>query len=209
MSRNPVVAIRRRWQKFFLAMLPRITAHAKYSFRHLKPEARAEAVQEVVCNALQAFVRLVQLNKIDLAYPTVLASYGVKQARDGRKVGGNLNVRDVMSKYCQDRKNVTVERLDSFNDQDNCWEEAVVQDTRNSPVPETVAFRCDFSEWLKSLNNRDRRIARFLSLGNRTQDTAKRFKVSEGRVSQLRRELAESWQQFVGDDAVSDGQIAA
>jgi hypothetical protein len=180
-------------------MMPQIVHYAKFAFRHMKPEARAEAVQEVVCNALKAFARLVQLNNTDIAYPTVLARYGVRQARDGRKVGGSLNVKDVLSKYCQDRKGVMVERLDKFNDQDGCWEEAVVQDTRNASVPEIVAFRCDFADWLNSLKRRDRRIAEFLSLGNRTSEAARKFKVSEGRVSQLRRELAESWKQFVGD----------
>ena len=200
MTRITSPVTRRRWQEVFLAMLPKITAHAKFAFRHLKPEARAEAVQEVVCNALKAFARLVQLKKTDIAYPTVLAGYGVRQVRDGRKVGGSLNVKDVSSLYCQDRKGVTVERLDRFNDLDDCWEEAVVQDTRNSSVSEIVAFRCDFADWLQSLTNRDRRIAEFLSLGNRTSDAARKFNVTDGRVSQLRRELASSWKEFVGED---------
>lgn len=187
------------WQKKFLAMIPAIRKYASFAFRHLKAELRSEMIQEVVANAWKAFVRLVQLGKTDLAYPTPLASYGVRQAKDGRKVGGSLNITDVLSKYCQEQKHVTVERLDRFNDQNNCWEEACVIDTRHAPVPDVVAFRCDFSEWLKSLKYRDRRIAEFLSLGHRTRDAAQRFKVSEGRVSQLRRELAESWQQFVGD----------
>ena len=105
----------RRWHKIFLGMLPDITAHAKFAFRNLRPEARAEAVQEVVCNALKAFVRLVQLKKTAIAYPTVLASYGVRQTRDGRKVGGHLNVKDVLSKYCQEHKDVVVDRLDHFD----------------------------------------------------------------------------------------------
>ena len=189
-----------RWHKKFLSMLPQITAYAKFAFRHLRPEARSEAVQEVVANALKAFARLVELNKVGIAFPTVLARYAVRQVRDGRKVGNSLDVHDPLSKYCQDRKGVVVERLDRFNDLDDCWEEAVVIDTRNSPVFDIVAFRCDFSDWLDSLKRRDRRIAEYLSLGNRTRDAATRFKVSEGRVSQLRRELAESWKQFVWDD---------
>ena len=198
-----------RWHKKFLSMLPQITAHAKFAFRHLKPEARGEMVQEVVCNALKAFVRLVQVKKTDIAYPTVLASYGVRQVRDGRKVGGSLNVKDVLSKYCQDRKGAFVERLDNYDMQEGHWQEAVVEDTRNAPVPEIVAFRLDFSDWLKSLKQRDRRIAEFLSLGHRTSDAARKFHVTEGRVSQLRRELAESWKQFVGDNTTDTAPKAA
>ena len=124
---------------------------------------------------------------------------GIKQTRDHRKTGSKLNVKDVLSEYCQGRKGVNVERLDRFNEQDDCWEEAVVQDMRSLPVPEVVAFRCDFTA-AKSLKRRDRRMAQFLSLGHRTSDAARKFKVSAGRVSQLRRELAESWRRFVGDD---------
>ena len=193
MSRTP------KWHKAFLAMLPKIRKYASFAFRHLKPEARAENVAEVIANAWKAFVGLVQQNKVHLAFPTVLARYGVKQVRDGRKVGGHLNIKDLLSFYCQSHKHVKVERLDRFNDVDNCWEEAVVQDTRSLTVPEVVAFRLDFADWLKSLKRRDRRIAEFLSLGNRTSDAARKFRVSDGRVSQLRKELADSWSQFVGD----------
>ena len=75
--------------------------------------------------------------------------------------------------YCQDRKGVNVERLDRFDDQEDHWQEAVVKDTRNARCREIVAFRVDFADWLKSLKRRDRRIAEFLSLGNRTKDAAK------------------------------------
>ena len=38
----------------------------------------------------------------------------------------------------------------------------------------------------------------------RTSDVAKRFKVTEGRISQLRRELAESWRAFQSGELVPD-----
>jgi hypothetical protein len=66
-------------------------------------------------------------------------------------------------------------------------------------VPDIVAFRCDFPAWLETLSCRDRRIAKFLALGNRTSDAARKFDVCEGRISQLRRELAESWKAFTGE----------
>ena len=188
------------WHKAFLAMLPQIIGHARISFRHLKPEARAEAVQEVVCNSLKAFVRLVELGKADIAYPSPLARYAVAQVCDGRKVGCKLNVRDVLSPYCQRQKNVIVERLDHFDEEENAWAEAVVEDTRTAPVADIVAFRGDFAAWLRILPRRNRRIAEFLALGNRTSDAARKFGVSEGRVSQLRRELAGSWRRFVGEE---------
>ena len=61
-------------------------------------------------------------------------------------------------------------------------------------------MRLDFSDWLDSLKRRDRCIAKSLAIGNRTSDVAKRFKASAGRVSQLRKKLAENWRRFVGDE---------
>lgn len=188
------------WHAGFLAMLPTIISYARGTFGHLNPEARQDLVEEVVANAMLAYVRLFQMGKVALAYPTVLARYGIAQVRDGRKVGGKLNVRDPLSFYCQRKKNVVVERLDRFDDEENQWQEAVVVDTRTASVPDVVAFRCDFADWLESLSRRDRGVTEALSVGHRTSDVARRFSVSAGRVSQLRRELAESWHQFVGDE---------
>jgi hypothetical protein len=143
---------------------------------------------------------LARRGALERAFPSILAKFAEKQTRDHRITGGHLNVKDILSKYCQLNKEVVVERLDKFNDQEDCWEEAVVVDTRNAPVPEIVAFRCDFADWLKSLKRRDRRIAEFLSLGHRTQDAARKFDVSQGRISQPRRELAESWRKFIGEE---------
>ena len=71
---SPSPGPRRRWQKLFLAMLPAIIRHAKIAFRHIRcPDTRQDKIQETVANALVAFRRLVQLNKTDIAYPSVLA----------------------------------------------------------------------------------------------------------------------------------------
>ena len=161
----------------YAKMLPSIKRHARIAFRYLNPEAKQECVQNVLANTWEALVNLARRGKLDQAFPTVLANFAEKQTRDHRITGSHLNIKDILSKYCQLNKGVAVERLDKFNDQEDCWEEAVVQDTRNSPVPETVAFRCDFADWLQSLKRRDRRIAEFLSLGHRTSDAARKFRV--------------------------------
>ena len=100
------------WHPIFLEMLPSIQRHARISFRHLDPEAREDLVQEVIANSLVAFLRLFTLGKAELAYPSVLARFGAAQARDGRRVGGRLNVNDVMSRYAQRRRGFAVEWID-------------------------------------------------------------------------------------------------
>ena len=194
------------WHRGFMQMLPVIHAYARGAFAHLNPEARQDMIQEVVANALVAYVRLYQQGRVALAYPTVLAKYGVAQVRDGRRVGAKLNIKDPLSRYCQQRKGVVVERLDVFDEEENAWAEAVVQDTRTATVPDIVSFRVDFADWLASLSRRDRRIAECLAIGNRTSDVAERFDVSPGRISQLRRELNTNWREFTGE---MDGNAVA
>ena len=186
------------WHQPFLKMLPAIRRHARLAFRHLNAEARDEMVEEVVANAFVAYQRLVELGKADLAYAPPLASYGVRQARAGRKVGGSLNVRDVSSHHCQVTKGVKVGRLDHFEEDDQEWKEILLEDRKAGPA-ETAACRIDFADWLRSLSRRYRKIATTLATGESTNRVARRFHVSSGRISQIRRELKESWDGFQGD----------
>ena len=69
--------------------------------------------------------------------------------------------------------------------------------------------RIDFSDWLDSLKRRDRRVAEFLATGETTTVAARKFKVSAGRISQLRKELAQSWRRFVGEEPGDGAALAA
>ena len=196
------------WHEAFLAMMPRIATHAKIAFRHLAAEARDEAIQEVLCNACRAFARLVELGKQNLAYPSALAHYGVVQAKAGRRVGCRLNVNDVTSEYCQRRKNVTVERLDLYDADEDAWQEVVVEDKRAGPA-ETAAARIDIDQWFRRLRPRPRQIAQALALGERTKAVANRFGLSPGRVSQMRQELSRDWEGFQSGKESKPGTAAA
>ena len=189
------------WHAGFLAMLPAIRTHARIAFRHLNPEAREEAIQNCVANAMIAYARLYELGKVDLAYPSVLARYAVAQTKDFRTVGGHLAIRDVLSPYCQRQKHIVVERLDKFDDEENAWVEVVVEDRHVGPA-EVAATRLDFAAWLRSLPGRLRRIAKFLANGETTTAAAKKFEVSPGRISQIRQELKQAWQRFQGEQPV-------
>jgi hypothetical protein len=172
-------------------MLPAIRSQLKVAFRNLDREARAEAVQEGICNAMLAYVRLHERGKVEQAYPTPLAQYAARQIREGRKVGGKLNIKDVSSPYCQRLKHVVLERLDKW-DRDEGWLEIVVED-RNATPADVARVRLDFSAWLKTLPRRDRKVALDLARGNRTGEVARRYDLSDGRISQLRKELHLSW----------------
>jgi RNA polymerase sigma factor (sigma-70 family) len=188
------------WQAAFLSLLPTIRKYAESAFRYLHATEREEAIQEAIANACVAYARLVQQDRSDRAFATVLVRYAIAQVRDGRKVGTSMNTRDVMSKRAQRRHGFTVDRLDSS---DPAWFEAVVADTR-TPVVDQASFRIDFPEWLKKLSRRDRRVALKLAEGHSTSDVAERFGLSAGRVSQLRSQFHTSWRSFHHETAVEN-----
>ena len=197
-----------RWHSLFLSMLPTIKRHAEYAFRHLRGDDLDDAVTEVVANSLVAFVRLVELEKVDLAYPTVLARYGVAQVRSGRRVGNRLAGRDVLSSQVQHRHGFSVERLDYCDEDESGWRGIGVEDRQSGPA-DIAATRIDFSDWLAALPDRARYVAEHLAVGAPTNEAAQRFKVSPARISQLRRELHESWRQFQGESVSAPEPVAA
>ena len=190
-GKNPVPA----WHEQFLAMMPTIITHACICFPNVRFEAREELVQEVLANCLVAFDRLVKMGKADLAYPSVLARYAVAQVRHGRRIGGQLNANDVSSSYAQRRNGIVVERLDEQDDRNGSWREIVVEDRRATPA-DTAACRIDFRDWLRRLSAKQQRIAKLLATGEKASTVAKRFHLTDGRISQMRRELQASWDEF-------------
>lgn len=196
------------WQDGFLEIMPAIGRYARRAFCHLRPEACDDAVQEVVANAMVAYVRLFELGKTEVAYASVLVRYGVAQYRTGRRVGTKINCRDVLSPYAQRRKNIHVERLDRCCEQDGDWREALVEDRHSSPA-DIAAYRIDFADWLAGLSPKHRRIATTLAGGETTILAAKQFRVSAGRISQIRQELRKSWKEFQGETPADEFAEAA
>lgn len=59
-----------------------------------------------------------------------------------------------------------------------------------------VQVRLDYAAWIASLSKRDASIASMMAIGESTRNIAKVFRVSPGRISQLRRELLADWNEF-------------
>jgi hypothetical protein len=191
------IATRLGWQAGFLTMLPTIRQQLRFAFRDLTTEEREEAVAETTASAAIVYARLFQLGKTDVAYPSALARFAAAQYRSGRRVGNRLNVNDVMSRYAQRRRGIHVERLDKF-DLEQGWKEVFVEDRSCTPA-ELAASRIDFDDWLRGLSAKRRRIAATLAAGESTIGAARKFGLSPGRISQLRRELDEDWRAFHGE----------
>ena len=181
----------------FLDLLPTIRSHARRAFRNHHTERRHEFVQEVIASAFVAFARLLEQGRCHLAFPAVLARFGIRRVYSGRRVGTPTNQNDVMSPAAQRFWGLTVKQSDLPNE-DGGWHEAFVEDMQ-TPVPDQVCFRVDFPDWLSRLTERDRQIAEALGGGATTGEVAKAFQLSAARISQLRRVLHDSWLVFQGE----------
>jgi hypothetical protein len=195
------------WHAAFEAMLPAIRAQARFAFRKMGPEAKADAIEEVLANCCCAYARLVERRKAHVANPSALTRYAVCQFREGRRVGNRLNVCDVSSEYCRRRKRISLERLDKLDRKTGTWNQVLVEDRHAGPA-ETAAARIDVGAWFRRMRAKERRIAQALAVGERTKDVAKKFDLSQGRISQLRAQFHESWRDFQGE-AQSEPALAA
>jgi hypothetical protein len=186
----------------FLAHLPRFEAHARFAFRRVGcPHVRADRVAETVALAWRHFAALSRRGKKPEQFVTTLALRCSQAVKAGRKLVRCEGGKDVLSPVAQVRHGLSVMRLP---DRERVFDrhplpdelaEALMDNTR-SAVPEQVAFRLDFPRWRASLRRRDRRVLDALAGGERTADAARRFGISPARVSQLRREFEDGWEEF-------------
>jgi hypothetical protein len=198
----------------FLTILPRIERHALIYFRHLRcPQRLDDAIQETLSLAWLWFIRLIEKGKDPLAFPMVLASYAARAVKCGRRVCGQEKGKDAMSGLAQQRHGFGVESLPSSllssfegrystahgqHNQD-VFEDRL-KDNTQTPVADQVCFRIDFPAWLTTLTPRERRLVLEMAQNERTLDISKRFELSPGRISQMRRELHNDWTRFCSDE---------
>lgn len=187
----------------FCEILPRIRTHARIHFRGLRdPNQRDDAVAESIALSWHWYCRLHNQGKNPNNFVSALAKYAVNHVRSGRRLCGQEKARDITSKTTQLRNNFWIESYpDKITLHGNQWEIAL-HDTKRSSIPDQVCFRIDFRTWLQNLSIRDRTLAKAMMMGHATQLLAKRFKVSPARISQIRRELYDSWTQFCNDSKV-------
>lgn len=184
----------------FMILLPRIEAHAKIFFRGIRcGDKRADQVAETIALAWKWFVRLEDRGKDSTQFASVIATYAAKAVRCGRRVAGMEKSKDMMNSRMQQRHGFRLEKLPEAR---NPLADALTDNTV-TPPPDAAAFRVDFPDWLDSLSERDRRLAEKLMMGERTQEAARRFGMSQTRVSQLRRELCEDWALFHGEAGIA------
>jgi DNA-directed RNA polymerase specialized sigma24 family protein len=191
----------------FLCLLPDVDRYATYVFRRCRQADREELVSETIARVWLSFVRLSARGKDPKKVFRPLLRFCVLAVKDGRRVGARRNVRELCHRAKRDGL-----RICSLEDQDDKsgspWKEILAETKAFSPA-ETAAARVDIEVWLRSQSARNRSIAKLLAVGERTSAVARRFRVSCARISQLRNELRESWEQFQGSPAETENGLAA
>jgi hypothetical protein len=183
----------------FLAVLPRIRAHAAVRFRGVRcPAGRDDAVAEVAAVCWAWFLRLSARGKDAASFASALASLAARHVRSGRGLCGRGS-NDALSPVAWRRRGFSARPLPAG--------EAVgkggqalegLRDDAATPPPDQAAFRIDFPRWLRRLGARRRGIALDLAESRTTGEVASRRGLSPGRVSQMRREFRRDWLRFHG-----------
>jgi hypothetical protein len=183
----------------FLEHLPRFRSYARFALQHVRcPDTRADLVAEAVALGWRHFVALTRKGRHPERFVGTLALRCAQAVRAGRRLCGSEPARDVLSPAAMARHRVRVDRLDRTPRPGDPVIEALAGNTR-SRVPDQAAFRLDFPRWRRTFGRRDRRVLDALMAGGRTAEVAAAFRVTAGRVSQMRRMFRESWAAFHGE----------
>jgi hypothetical protein len=195
MSSHPGASRHATWQEQFVAMLPEIETLLKVAFRNVPPEGRSDACEEGLFHCIWSYFQLNEQGRAEAATASSLVWFAMLQVRRGRVAGCRLNGREVMSRYAQIGHGFKVVPLQNHDPDDDTWVNDVVE-SRNASILDQIALRMDFRSWLESLGRRTRQIAMDLARGFSTSEVASKYRVSAGRISQIRRELENAWRQF-------------
>lgn len=199
MPRRPSDKVLEQWHADFETARHRIEKHARVYFRdYIKdPDKLEEAIQDTMANAWKAYYKARLEGNDPHQFISKIAEYAAKHTRAGRHIMGMEKAKDVHSKRAQARHGFTVGKLpecDTVVEGNPALEG--LHDNTQTPPDEQAAFRIDYPAWLDRFPDRDRRITIDMSHGERTIDLADKYKLSQGRLAQMRRERKEDWDEF-------------
>jgi hypothetical protein len=180
------------WQTGLLALFPEIQQRLCQAFAYQAAAARDEAIADGILLCVLSYKRLNEQGRAQQVTAASLAWYAAKQVRSGRGEGCRLNSQEPLALYAQRRRAFRKEPLEPSA---RTWIDALVQDRRSS-VLDHVAARLDVAAWLSTLGGRTRHMVEDLARGCTTSEVARKYGLTAGRISQLRRELKNSWHEF-------------
>src|SRR5262249_20555030 len=163
---------------------------------------------EMLALAWRWFLRLIEQGKDPLEFPAAIADFAARAVKAGRRLCGKHKGKDILNPLAQQRHDFVVEPLLStrrshesrysvpLGQRAQDVLEERLKDNSITPPPDAAAFKIDFTCWLQTRTDRDRGIIGDMILDERTLDLAKKFGLSVGRISQLRREYMQDWRHF-------------
>jgi hypothetical protein len=207
----------------FQALLPKLQTHASIYFRDVRcPDQKADRIAECIALAWKWLIRLHERGKDVNQFAMVFVFLVAKAVKSGRRLTGQERAKDVLSARAQRRHGFKVESLPASTRRpfdDFCaaphgqqhldvYEERL-KDNTVTPPPDAAAFRIDWPDFLDTLTERDRELAHFLSLGHAAKKAADKFKLSPGRVTQLRQRWCREWRLCQGEEDAADQPVTA
>ena len=195
-------------QEMFAAYLPAIDDAARYAFRRRRRQDREEALAEAQAAAWCAWHGLLKRGQDPLVVGVLgIARNAIRWVRARRKVGNRSSGRGSMDiQHPRVRRDLGL-RVVSFSElawpQVGSWRDWLAEDNRVTPADEAI-FHLDYEAWLAGLAEPKRRVAELLAVGHEPGLVARLVGVSPARVSQLRTELAGSWETFQGTASIHE-----
>jgi hypothetical protein len=161
-------------------------------------DRRQEFISETVALCWLWHRRLERAGRDSSPLIFAMTYFAARAVKSGRRLCGQESARDVMSPVCQHRRGFRVGEFqdDSASPRD-LLSEALRENTR-TPTYDQAEFRVDFANWRSRLDSRRQRLVDALMKSCSTSEVARQFGMSQGRVSQLRREFHDGYSAFCG-----------
>lgn len=169
----------------FLGKYQLLVNMAKRAFSHQIGDTREERIANAIGLAWKHWTNATRKAECDDSVLIGCFKWAIHQTICGRQVHFSQRINDPFQR----------ERTGGAA-QCNVIESLI--DRKASPA-DRVAFEIDTSDWLSSLSSRQRDIAIDMMAGHDTSSLAAKYNLSNGRISQLRRELHTSYVTFVGN----------
>lgn len=189
----------------FLELMPKIVKFAKYAFKNFDADRQEDAIQSVLVTAFENVKQLGEQGRLDDCFVTPITKFAIGRYREGRPGGVPSCGTDVTSERCRYLGRSTVKNYGLATEIADSFESMATATDARYPVHKTVALRIDFmQDWYRQQTPRDQEIIRDLAMGETTNDVSRKFGISAGRVSQLRKTYANSWFTFINPPEKKD-----
>ncbi len=169
--------------------------------RPMGSEDHEELVQDATASAAEMIESMEKSGREPL--PHSIAYYSIQRTKSGRRSYGDIRS-DVMSPGFQmDHENALCSMQDPTCDEDDL----TVGDTiacKSEDMATKVLRQIDWDAFLDTLDARKRRIVEELMFGYGTGDIARLLAVTAPRIVQLKRDIARSIKEFMGDNILVD-----